>query len=213
MSRLLVEKESTTRRACSQAIMKKVALSLKWTLVCDTASRWRRLLIGSLSGLCYAIQSVSGEDWYGLRSKNWAFCYFQNVLSMMLLQLRCLETVSIIFQHFILSQVNITILSQPELLNAHAHDAKISGPKRSIRITDHFTCTLANVVYCITCTLCKKLYIGETGRRLRDRFRENLRDIEKDDKNASKPVHNHSNQHMAVCGLSLHQWSTESRKL
>ena len=62
---------------------------------------------------------------------------------------------------------------------------KISGPKRSIKITDRFTYTSANAIYCITCTLCKKLYIGETGRRLRDRFREHLRDVEKDDKNAS----------------------------
>ena len=85
---------------------------------------------------------------------------------------------------------------------------KISGPKRSIKITDHFTCTPANVIYCITCTLCKKLYIGETGRRLGDRFREHLSDVEKDDQNASKSVArhfnlpNHSNQHMVVCGLS-----------
>ena len=35
---------------------------------------------------------------------------------------------------------------------------KLSGPKRSIKITDYFTCTSANVIYCITCTLCKKLY-------------------------------------------------------
>ena len=95
---------------------------------------------------------------------------------------------------------------------------KISGPKRSITITDHFTCTSANVIYCITCTFCKKLYIGETGRRLDDRFREHLRDVEKDENNASKPIArhfnlpNHSKQHMAVCGLSLHQGSTESRK-
>ena len=95
---------------------------------------------------------------------------------------------------------------------------KLSGPKRSIKITDHYTCTSANVIYCITCTLCKKLYIGETGRRLGDRFREHLRDVEKDDKDSSKPVArhfnmlNHSKQHMAVCGLSLHQGSTESRK-
>ena len=41
---------------------------------------------------------------------------------------------------------------------------KLSGPKRSTKITDHFTCTSANDIYCITCTLCKKLYIGETGR-------------------------------------------------
>ena len=89
---------------------------------------------------------------------------------------------------------------------------KLSGPKRSIKITDHFTCTSTNVIYCITCTLCK----GE--RRLGDRFREHLRDVEKDDKNASKLVArhfnlpNHSKQHMVVCGLSLHQGSTESRK-
>ena len=43
-------------------------------------------------------------------------------------------------------------------------------------------------------------------------------DVEKDDKDASKPVArhfnlpNHSKQHMAVCGLSLYQGSTESRK-
>ena len=81
-----------------------------------------------------------------------------------------------------------------------------------------FTCTSANVIYCITCTLCNKLYIGETGRRLGDRFREHLRDVEKNDKDASKPVArhfnlpNHSIKHMAICGLSLHLGTTESRK-
>ena len=95
---------------------------------------------------------------------------------------------------------------------------KISGPNRSIKITDHFTCTSANVIYCITCTYCNKLYIGETGRRLGDRFREHLRDVERNDKDASKPVArhfnlpNHSKQLMAVCGLSLHLGSSESRK-
>ena len=95
---------------------------------------------------------------------------------------------------------------------------KISGPKRSVKISDRFTCTSANVIYCITCTLCKKRYIGETGRRLGDRFREHLRDVEKDGKDASKPVArhfnlpNHSKEHMSVCGLSLHQGTTDSRK-
>ena len=96
--------------------------------------------------------------------------------------------------------------------------SKISGPKRSVKITERFTCTSANVIYCITCTLCNKLYIGETGRRLGDRFREHLRDVEKNDKDASKPVArhfnlpNHSKTHMAICGLSLHLGTTESRK-
>ena len=35
---------------------------------------------------------------------------------------------------------------------------KISGPKRSIKITDRFTWTSANDIYCIKCTLCKHLY-------------------------------------------------------
>jgi len=48
--------------------------------------------------------------------------------------------------------------------------------------------------------------------------REHLRDVEKDEQNASKLVvrhfylPNHSKQHMAVCSVSLHQGSTESRK-
>ena len=116
-----------------------------------------------------------------------------------------------------------------ELLNAQAHDTKHVLPfatlrkcrdpsKRSIKITDQFICTSSNLMYCTTCTLCKKLYSGETGRRLGDRFREQLREIEQDDKNASKPVArhfnlpNHSKQHTVVCGLSLHQGSTKSCK-
>ena len=84
-------------------------------------------------------------------------------------------------------------------------------------MTDRFTCTSANVIYCITCTLCNKLYIGETGRRLGDRFREHLRDVEKNDKGATKPVarysnlSNHYKKHMAIFGLSLHLGTTESR--
>ena len=63
-----------------------------------------------------------------------------------------------------------------------------------------------------------KLYIGETGIRLGDRFREHLRDVEKDDKDASKPVvwhfnlPNHFKEHMSICSLSLHQGTTDSRK-
>ena len=35
---------------------------------------------------------------------------------------------------------------------------KMSGPYRSIKITDRFTCTPANVIYRITCTYCKMLF-------------------------------------------------------
>ena len=57
----------------------------------------------------------------------------------------------------------------------------------------------------------KKIYIGETGRRLGHRFREHLRDVERNDKDASN-IPNHSSQLMTICGLSLHQGNKESRK-
>lgn len=81
---------------------------------------------------------------------------------------------------------------------------KISGPNRSAKITDHFTCISVNVICCVTC-LCKKIYIGETGRRLAGRFREYLRDVEENDTDASKivAIHfnlpNHTQQNIAIC--------------
>ena len=65
---------------------------------------------------------------------------------------------------------------------------------------------------------CYKFYIGETGRRLGDWFREHFRDVELNDENTSKYVArhfnlpNHSKQHMTVCGLFLHLDNSESRK-
>ena len=94
----------------------------------------------------------------------------------------------------------------------------MSGPKTFIKFTDHFTCTSASVIYCITCTYCQ-LHIDETGRRLADPFREHPCDIERNDKDASKPVArhfilpNHFKQHMAVFCLSLHLGISESRKI
>ena len=37
----------------------------------------------------------------------------------------------------------------------------ISGSKRSVKITDRFTCTSANLIYCISCTLCKKIQLAK----------------------------------------------------
>ena len=51
--------------------------------------------------------------------------------------------------------------------------------------------TLISLLEHLPPTLCKKVCIGETGRRLGERFREHLRDVEKDDKNASKQVARH----------------------
>eukprot|EP00061_Rhincodon_typus_P000389 g11549.t1 len=56
-----------------------------------------------------------------------------------------------------------------------------------------FTCTSANVVYCIRCSRCVLLYISETKRRLRDRFVEHLCSV--CDKRQQLPVANHFNSH------------------
>ena len=66
--------------------------------------------------------------------------------------------------------------------------------------------------------LCKKLYIGKTGRRLGDRFQEHLRSIEKDVKNTSEPgarqfnLPNLTKKHMVAYSLSLYQGSTKKKE-
>ena len=40
----------------------------------------------------------------------------------------------------------------------------ISAPKSNFVIRHNFTCTSSNIIYCISCSKCCKLYIGETGR-------------------------------------------------
>ena len=75
----------------------------------------------------------------------------------------------------------------------------ISGPKNSTQITDHFDCTNRSVIYCIRCTACNQLYIGETGRRLGDRFREHLLDVKNNSQDVSKPVARHFNQPGPSC--------------
>ena len=55
----------------------------------------------------------------------------------------------------------------------------LQSPKRLYTIHDSFTCQSENVVYSIMhmCRRCDCLYIGETGRRLRERFSEHLRSV------------------------------------
>ena len=94
----------------------------------------------------------------------------------------------------ILSRVAVTILSS---VAANNNVNTISGPKQSVKITDHFMCTSANLMNSTTCTLCRKIYIGKRECRLGDLFHERLRDIKTNDKDASKwfscaTLHSHS---------------------
>ena len=48
---------------------------------------------------------------------------------------------------------------------------------QSFKIKSHITCETFNVIYMIQCTKCNLQYIGETKRRLKDRFYEHRRPI------------------------------------
>ena len=58
-------------------------------------------------------------------------------------------------------------------------------------IQHHFTCTSSHLIYCISCSRCGMLYIGETGRPLRTRFGEHRRAVCAND--SSQPVARHFN--------------------
>ena len=87
----------------------------------------------------------------------------------------------------------------------------ISGPKSNFVIRHNFTCTSSNIIYCICCSKCCKLYIGETGRRLSDRFAEHLRSVRN---NVDKPVVRHFNaaNHSKICAISHFSGGNDSRK-
>ena len=75
-------------------------------------------------------------------------------------------------------------------------------------------------LHALTCSLCKEIYIGQSGRRVADRFCEHLRDVEK--KTQMRTNHklvvrhfnlpNHSHNNMTICRLCLHHGNTKSPK-
>ena len=54
-------------------------------------------------------------------------------------------------------------------------------------ITHHINCNSKNVIYMVQCNRCHKQYIGETKRRLKDRFNEHRRPVDNAN-NISKPT-------------------------
>ena len=85
-------------------------------------------------------------------------------------------------------------------------DKVVIGPKGSFAVNEQFSCTSSGLVYCIICKRCGDLYVGETGRRLADRFTEHRRDVisNKTEKEVAShfnsPGHN-GTEDMSVLGL------------
>ena len=57
----------------------------------------------------------------------------------------------------------------------------------------NISCRSSNVIYCITCKVCGKQYVGQTLRKIRDRLSEHLRDMDKADR--TKPLGLHFTTH------------------
>ena len=73
----------------------------------------------------------------------------------------------------------------------------------------HITCEISNVIYLITCTKCKKHYVGETSRALRKRMYEQKASVLKDGQPTPVSRHfnndGHSHKHMQFTVL---EWCT-----
>ena len=93
----------------------------------------------------------------------------------------------------------------------------IDTPFHSFSIRRSFSCVSENIVYCIFCSKCNIYYVGETGRRLGDRFREHLSDI-KNKRDAKSDVAKHFNlnshtiEDVNVCGLLYCNNTTERKQ-
>ena len=93
----------------------------------------------------------------------------------------------------------------------------ITTPKGHVNITGHFSCITYNVVYCLSCSKCPSIvYIGETGRRLADRFREHRRDVINGRNDLPVPAHfnqaNHTLEDIKVAVLKAGLANQEYRR-
>ena len=99
-------------------------------------------------------------------------------------------------------------------LNTSTHTFK--GPSgKSFTIKSPFTCQSFNLVYIISCSLCSKLYCGETYRSLDDRFKEHLQAVRL---RKDTPVGSHFNSpghnlfHMTVAAVHQNHSDVIHRK-
>ena len=99
----------------------------------------------------------------------------------------------------------------------HVNSSSTIIPKGHVYIMEHFSCITEHVVYCLSCTKCPSIvYIGETGRRLADRFREHRRDIINGRNDLPVPAHfnqpNHALEDMKAAVLKAGLANQEYRK-
>ncbi|KAL8576769.1 hypothetical protein ACOMHN_067667 [Nucella lapillus] len=87
---------------------------------------------------------------------------------------------------------------------AHINDSTIFvGPQGQFAPQSSYTCKSSDIVYILTCTLCSKLYVGETCRTLNERFTEHLRSMRLNyndpiGQHFNSPLHTHTHAKVAA---------------
>lgn len=101
------------------------------------------------------------------------------------------------------------LLDKDQTVSATSNQRYFSISKRASQAT----CEDGNLIYLITCTLCRKQYVGETKRTLRTRIKEHLVDIKHQ---RDTPVASHFNQrkhklsHVTTKVLEIFPFETNS---
>ena len=76
--------------------------------------------------------------------------------------------------------------------------------KREYVAKHNVSCKSNNIVYCITCLQCGKQYVGETKRRLMDRFQEHFRSVTKNTPGNDIAYHFNQPDHHGLDDMKLH---------
>lgn len=78
--------------------------------------------------------------------------------------------------------------------------------KELFEITDEMNCNTKNVIYLINCIKCQKQYVGQTGRRLKDRLNSHRSNIHNNKQTAvaihfNEPLHNYT--HLKIIPIEI----------
>ena len=68
----------------------------------------------------------------------------------------------------------------------------------------NISCRSSNLIYCISCKVCKKQYVGQTLLRLKDRFIHHFSDVESDNQEKTISRHFNSTHHSGIKDMKIH---------
>jgi hypothetical protein len=81
---------------------------------------------------------------------------------------------------------------------------KSNYTNREYMAKHNVSCQSNNLIYCITCTRCNKQYVGQTKRRLMDRFQGHYGNIQRNDANSDIAKHFNTNEHKGTEDIEIH---------